>query len=362
MILGSLAVPPAEFEQRSGWVMKPQGACKGEFCVPMPAAAYNADRTLNAEVLAERLGMPLIRSVDGKVWALGPESGVTGRALTSAQAPRLVLPDLNGNLVDLATLRGTKVLLVTWASWCGCRLDGRLWSQLRERLRPRGLEIVTIAMDTGGAEAARQWIEAAEPKHPALIDAGHIVGELFGVVNVPNGVWIDERGMIVRPPEPAWPGGTPVSDMKPADLATADTPDEVKAVQTQLLEEVGKMRFETSLYLEMIEDWVAHGKNSRYAMAPAQVIERSQPRSLDIASAAAHFELGEYLHRNHRHDLAIEHWRVAHRLQPLNWTYKRQAWNFEDPVLQDPKGVYDGSMLGDMRDIGAENYYPRIIV
>jgi peroxiredoxin len=328
----------------------------------MPAAAYNADRTLNANELAERLGMPLIRCVDGKVWALGPESGVTGRALTSAQAPRLVLPDVHGEPFDLATLRGTKVLLVTWASWCGCRLDGVLWSQLRERLHPKGLEIVTVAMDTGGAEAARQWIEAANPRHPALIDSAHVVGELFGVVNVPNGVWIDEQGVIVRPAEPAWPGSTPVTDMKPEDLATADTAEDVKAVQTQLLDEVAKMRFETGLYLNMIEDWVANGGNSRYVMTADQVIARSQPRSLDIAGAAAHFELGEYLHRSNQHGLAIQHWRLAHRLQPLNWTYKRQAWNFEDPILQDPKGVYDGSMLGDVREIGAENYYPKILV
>ena len=31
---------------------------------------------------------------------------------------------------------------------------------------------------------------------------------LFGVVNIPNVVWIDEDGVIVRPAEPGWPGPT----------------------------------------------------------------------------------------------------------------------------------------------------------
>ncbi|MDB6061582.1 MAG: Thiol:disulfide interchange protein [Verrucomicrobiaceae bacterium] len=362
MILDSLAVNPSDFEQRTGWALKPQGACKGEACVPMPATARNSDGTLNIEVVADRLGMPLIRCADDKHWAIGPEAGINGRALTTAQAPRLVLPDLNGNLFDIASLRGKKVLLTTWASWCGCRLDGAIWAELRERFYPQGLEIVTIAMDTGGAEAARPWLEMAKPKHPALIDAAHSVGELFGVVNVPNGIWIDEQGMIVRPAEPSWPGRTPVTDMKPADIAQAGMSQDVEATQLALLDEVGKMLFETDLYLEMLEDWVKNGANSRYVLSPEEVIERSQPRSPDIASAAAHFELGEFLHRNGQHELAVQHWREAHRLQPLNWTYKRQAWNIEDPMTQSAPTVYDGTMLSEVRKYGAENYYPKIVV
>ena len=46
----------------------------------------------------------------------------------------------------------------------------------------------------------------AEAEHPSLIDEAHLLDELLGVVNVPSGVWIDEQGVIVRPPEPAFPG------------------------------------------------------------------------------------------------------------------------------------------------------------
>lgn len=114
MILDSLHVDPAELERRTGWSIKPQGACKEERCVPLSADASHAG-TLDARVLADRLGMPLVHDEPNGLWCLGPESG--GRALTSASAPELVLPDLDGAPFSLSTLRGTRVLLVAWASW-----------------------------------------------------------------------------------------------------------------------------------------------------------------------------------------------------------------------------------------------------
>ena len=67
-----------------------------------------------------------------------------------------------------------------------------MWQELREELHPRGLEIVTVALDTGGVDAAKPFVDKAQPNHPSLLDEAHLVDELFGVVNVPNGVWIDD--------------------------------------------------------------------------------------------------------------------------------------------------------------------------
>ena len=95
------------------------------------------------------------------------------------------------------------------------------------------------------------------------------------------------------------------------------------------------------------------------AAPPTQIDFRTDDRTADQARAAAHFELGQYLHRGGDHEAAIPHWREAHRLQPDNWTYKRQAWNFEDPVRQGPSEAYDSCWIEDVKRIGAENYYPR---
>ena len=113
MILSSLEVDPKEFERRTGWALKPEGACKGETCVSLPDHAGSA--ALDARTLSQRLGMPLIHDAATDVWCLGPEA--MGRALTTAQAPELILPDYQGNQFALSSLRGQKVLLVAWASW-----------------------------------------------------------------------------------------------------------------------------------------------------------------------------------------------------------------------------------------------------
>ena len=117
MILQSLEVDPKEFEARTGWAIKPEGACKGEVCVPLPAGARTASGALDVRVVADRLGMPLVHDDEHGLWALGPDSAVSGRALTTAVAPDLVLPDIDGNPFSLASLHGQKVLLVAWASW-----------------------------------------------------------------------------------------------------------------------------------------------------------------------------------------------------------------------------------------------------
>lgn len=214
---------------------------------------------------------------------------------------------------------------------------------------------MTVALDVD-ADAARPFIDAAQPSHPSLIDQAHLVDELFGIVNVPNAVWIDEDGMIVRAAEPAHPGRNPETEsFRTIDVSTL--PPEV----AEMLLEARKIRTEPEVYVAMVRDWAEHGAASRYALSPDEVVRRSHARTDAEATAAAHFELGQHLHRTGDHDGAVAHWREAHRLAPDNWTYKRNAWNFEDPVRQGRTDVYEGSWFDDVLRIGAENYYPPII-
>lgn len=116
MILTSLTLDRDQLREGTGWDAKPEGLCRGDLCVPLPAEGRTADGGLDATVVAERLGAPLVRDEKAGLWALGP-AGVSGRALSTAEAPELTLPDLDGNPFSLSSLRGQKVLLVAWASW-----------------------------------------------------------------------------------------------------------------------------------------------------------------------------------------------------------------------------------------------------
>ena len=108
MILERLDQPPAELEQRTGWTIKPEGACRDDVCVPLSSP-------FDVRELAERLRMALVHDERHSIWALGPPSG--GRALASAELPKIVLPDRSGHEFALDTLRGTKVFMIAWASW-----------------------------------------------------------------------------------------------------------------------------------------------------------------------------------------------------------------------------------------------------
>ena len=118
MLFKSASVSIAEFEEKSGWTFKPEGACKGDVCIPLSADVFAADSAETVELasITEALGLPLLVDENHGLYAVGPES-IGARALVTADAPSLVLPDLDGQSFDLASLRGQKVMVYAWAPY-----------------------------------------------------------------------------------------------------------------------------------------------------------------------------------------------------------------------------------------------------
>ena len=236
-----------------------------------------------------------------------------------------------------------------------------------------------MSLDLTGAEGSREFIEAAAPEHPSLLDPTHRMSALFGVVNIPNVIWIDEAGLIVRPAEPGWPAEA--NDRpKPrlADLPTVGrarrAPEPIDAARdTRAPIDTGQAR---ASYHEAIRDWAAHGPDSPYALSPDAVVARSQLRTHAMSEGAAHFELANHLWRSGERTRSIVHFNEANRLQPDNWAYKRQAWSLvarervgdrngffvQGPLEgEEDSWPFDSDFWSDVAALPEGGYYPKTL-
>jgi len=238
-----------------------------------------------------------------------------------------------------------------------------VWQALREELHPKGVELVTVGLDTLGAAGCRAFIEAAAPTHPALIDQHHVLARTLGVINIPSAVWIDEQGLIVRPAHAA--PAPPTSGRSRAPTFPPQLPQRMQ----EMMVEVAKMKSDPEAYHAALRDWVEKGAESAFAMTPDEVVARSRPRDHRVAEGHAHFELACALELDGHHDAAVAHFRKAHELVPDSWTFRRQAWSLEPgpdgplkrfwqgPSDDDPDAwPYEGDWLTDVRAEGPENY------
>jgi hypothetical protein len=110
----------ADLERVSGWVLKPEGFCKDEVCIPVPPARKNdfaSGGRFNLSALAALLGQPAAAAPEHRTYCFGEAAAERARKLRSLEAPDFTLPDLAGRTHSLSEHRGKKVLLVSWASW-----------------------------------------------------------------------------------------------------------------------------------------------------------------------------------------------------------------------------------------------------
>ena len=118
----NLWMPASELHAATGWELRPEGACRGDVCVPIPRGReeeFLRERParFNIAGLARLLGQPVVRNEAHGVWSFGESAADRSSAMRSLQAPDFTLPDLEGRPHSLADYRGQKVFLVFWASW-----------------------------------------------------------------------------------------------------------------------------------------------------------------------------------------------------------------------------------------------------
>jgi len=185
-----------------------------------------------------------------------------------------------------------------------------VWQALYEELQGKRFTVIAVALESRGPITARPWIERAKPTYPCLIDVDHSIARQYNMINVPQAVWIDEDGRIVRPTESA--GVT--EGFRKMNPTTYEMPKKE-------IEEGAAAR---GRYLDAIRDWVAHGASSKFALAAADAQRHTPQFTDDIARAHATFRLGRYLIEIGRRDEGLRTLEAATRLDPDSWSIWRQ--------------------------------------
>jgi hypothetical protein len=224
--------------------------------------------------------------------------------------------------------------------------------------------VIAVAFDTGGPAAVRDFIrppqllppmfqfmgwnralaeKAAVPRYPCLIDERHTLGEALGIVNVPTAVWIDEDGVIVRPPEV--PGTTDA--FRSMNLQTREVPGD-RAADLQLRRQI---------YVDALRDWIDRGSSSEHVLTADEVRRRMRGVDADASLAAAHFHLGVWLSQHGERDAGQRALEVAVRLQPASWRFRRQKIVLSDPGLTGQIAATP-EFRKAVQALGDDYYYP----
>ena len=104
----------------TGWTLKPEGFCKGDICVPIPAgreSEFVSDDAVNIGAFWALMDKPAVSNASGDAWFLGEGAADRNASLESLEAPNFTLKGLDGVEHSLVDYRGKRVLLATWASW-----------------------------------------------------------------------------------------------------------------------------------------------------------------------------------------------------------------------------------------------------
>jgi hypothetical protein len=211
-----------------------------------------------------------------------------------------------------------------------------VWQTLHDELKDKGFMVVAVAEESRGAEHARPWIEQANSTYWQLIDTEHRLSDLYNLVNVPQAVWIDEKGVIARPPETA--GST--DHFRRMNLETRTmSPEDQEARLTA-----------RQSYLDAVRAWVNAGK---HALAGDRARAEMPKVTPEIAEARARFRLGVWLRDHGRATEGDRQMDIASNLHPDSWSMWRQAAD-----LQEVGKASGPEFWKRVQALGERPYYP----
>lgn len=112
-------------------------------------------------------------------------------------APDFTLSDLEGNTVTLSELRGKKVFLNFWASWCGpCKAEMPDIEKLYQETKDSDLVILAVNVSENKS-TAESYLKNNNLNFTVLMDTKDEASNTYVIRSIPSSFFIDKEGYIV---------------------------------------------------------------------------------------------------------------------------------------------------------------------
>ncbi|MFD1018307.1 TlpA family protein disulfide reductase [Thalassobacillus hwangdonensis] len=132
--------------------------------------------------------------------AITPPNAASGLQVGDV-APDFTLENLEGEEVTLSDLKGKKVFLNFWATWCPpCKVEMPEMQEFHEKY---GDEVEVIALNATASEKKQEdvfkFIEQNGYSYPVLLDPTNQVNDEYQTITIPTTYFIGTDGKIQQP-------------------------------------------------------------------------------------------------------------------------------------------------------------------
>lgn len=117
-----------------------------------------------------------------------------------AVAPEITLPNPDGKMVSLSSLRGKYILLDFWASWCGpCRAENPNVVKVYHKFKNKGFDVFSVSLD----KEKNAWLSAIQKDGLAWNHVSDLkfwessVVPLYGIEGIPATFLLDKEGKVI---------------------------------------------------------------------------------------------------------------------------------------------------------------------
>lgn len=123
-------------------------------------------------------------------------SETSRNATSNSDINDFTLRTIGGKVIQLSDYTGKVVLVNIWAPWCGpCRVETPGFVSLYEKYRPKGFEIISVAVNTNEHDV-RSFVSKYGVRWSVGIDDG--IAARFGTTAIPDNYLFGPDGKIVK--------------------------------------------------------------------------------------------------------------------------------------------------------------------